>query len=83
MYGMCDGKTSYVALSRGMREAVQHCIIIYSNITCSNKCTAYCANFNPARLKTIFPVQVSKFEVQITRAILLYSLTLLDNSKLQ
>ena len=63
---MCDGKTSYVALSRGMREAVQHCIIIYSNITCSNKCTVLLTNFNPARLNTIL-------KVQITEAILLYS----------
>ena len=64
MYGMCDGKTSYVALSRGMREAVQHCIIIYSILHV--QINVLLTNFNPARLNTIF-------KVQITKAILLYS----------
>ena len=66
MYGMCDGKTSYVALSRGMREAVQHCIIIYCIQILHVQINVLLTNFNPARLNTIL-------KVQITKAILLYS----------
>ena len=70
---MCDGKTSYVALSRGMREAVQHCIIIYSIKILHVQINVLLTNFNPARLNTILKVQITKQYC---------ILTLLDNSKL-